>query len=357
MATLPIQQFTQNNISMLNEASSKDRTLINALEKKSSAMEVLGVFPSNNAKEYENYFLAGKPVAHLRMNDQGYRPSSVQVAKNKSGVYRFSSMFPVSYDDLETMDDKALQMVRDEFVVTMKDAMIDGLYYGARDTVTNQTGFKSLTELYSTITAQSDSNYFQYTASAGSSTPNANTSIWIIQPGEGNAHFFYDKTLKRKNAMGISEREVVDQRITDVNGHSHHGVEFQYDWDLGFNVGDARRCFRIANINVADLIAQSGTQNPQTSSTYVAQMIRRALAKMPGDSRKCVIFMNPLTAVQITLGMTAVTKSGDNNLNLYKQFSQGGIYGGWGLSGDFMFDNKTPVYIDEMIRLNEALIS
>lgn len=356
MALLPTQPFTQNNISTLNEAS-KARTLINALERKSSALEVLGAYPSNKGSEYENFYLAGKPVAHLRMNDQGYRPSSAQVAKNKSGVYRFSSMLPISYDDLETMEDKALQMVRDEFIVTMKDAMIDALYYGARDTVTNQTGFKSLSELYNTTTAQIDSNYFQYTASAGSTTQNVNTSIWIIQPGEGNAHFFYDKTLKRKNAMGISEREIRDVEIVDINGYTYNGVKFQYDWDLGFNVGDARRCFRIANINVPDLIARSGTQNPQSSGTYVSNMVRRALAKMPGDSGKCVIFMNPTVAAEMALNVPSTTKAGDNNLDLYKQFVKDGIYAGWALSGNFLFDNKTPVYVDEMIRLNEALIS
>ncbi len=362
MATLPQMPFTQNNIETINMASVDRNAIINTLSKKSNMLDYLGVFPSNDKSSYRNFFISGMPTVGLRADNQGYRDSSLTVATNFSSVVNFSSSYTQSKDDLRRATPESLMMIEENFLTKMKETIVDAVYYGANDSVTGLSGFESLTQKYSSGAASSNKATYQYILNAGSTTDNANTSIWVMDAGESKVHFFYDATDQGDMPMGIRSETITSIPITDQYGYTHYGNRYLWDWTLGFNVGDFRRCVRIANINVADLKSKSGTQNPgnsttPTSSTYVGDLILEALAMLPSGSQNAVIFMRPEVAARITTAQPNLLKSGDNFRNLYTQFADGGIYGGYALdlNANFSF-NGTRVYTDQMIRLNESLV-
>lgn len=362
MATFPNMPFTQNNMDMINKASVNRNAIINTLSKKSNMLDYLGVYPTNDNNVYRNYFLSGTPTASLRVDNQGYTDSSLSVATNFSGVYRFSSSYTQSDDDLRKATPQSLAMMEQEFLSKMKETIVDAVYYGSNDTTTGLSGFESLTQKYSSGSALSNKPTYQYVLNAGSTTDNANTSIWVMDAGESKVHFFYDSTDMGDMPMGIRS-DIKDVELTDAYGKKFYGKRYLWDWDLGFNVGDYRRCIRIANINVADLKARSGTQNPgtggsATSSTYVYDLIAEALAMLPNGSENAVIFMRPEIAARLTLSQKDMLKTGDNFGNLYGQFAKDGIYGGYALdlNPNFVYNGKTKVYTDQLIRLNESLV-
>ena len=87
----------------------------------------------------------------------------------------------------------------------------------------------------------------------------------------------------------------------DDNNNRFRAYADLYTWDNGLVVKDWRNVVRIANVKVADLIAQSGTQAP-SAATAIIKLMARAQDRLPNiSSVKDCFYVNRTVASHLRL--------------------------------------------------------
>lgn len=86
-----------------------------------------------------------------------------------------------------------------------------------------------------------------------------NTSIYLIGWSKRTVFGIYPKNSK----AGLTHRDLGEIDAYDANGHPYRAFADLFEWDCGLVVKDWRYVVRIANIDVSDLRADSGTMANQ----------------------------------------------------------------------------------------------
>jgi hypothetical protein len=98
-----------------------------------------------------------------------------------------------------------------------------------------------------------------------------------------------------------------EQTVYNADGTRMQALATRYQWKNGLVVKDWRYVVRIANIKVADLLAQTTTQTA-TASTNIIKLMARALYRVPNISMgKAAFYMN--RTIHSGLALAAMDKS------------------------------------------------
>jgi hypothetical protein len=98
-----------------------------------------------------------------------------------------------------------------------------------------------------------------------------------------------------------------EQTVYNADGTRMQALSTRYQWKNGLVVKDWRYVVRIANIDVSDLIGQTGTQL-STASTAIIKLMARALYRIPNMSMgRSAFYMN--RTVHSGLALAAMDKS------------------------------------------------
>jgi hypothetical protein len=95
--------------------------------------------------------------------------------------------------------------------------------------------------------------------------------------------------------------------VPDSNNNFFQALRSLYQWKNGVAVKDWRYVVRIANINVSDLTAQTGTQ-ASTAATQIINLMSRALDRVPNLSMGRACFYANRTLYSM-LRVAALNKS------------------------------------------------
>lgn len=235
------------------------------------------------------------------------------------------------------------------FVESMNQTFSKQIIYG--DTAANPDGVLGLTPRYNSLTAQSGANIID----AGG-TGSDNTSVWLVVFGENTVTGVYPKGSQ----AGLLQQDLGEIDAFDENGDRFRAYAELWKWKFGLHVKDWRYGVRIANIKMADLTAQSGTQ-AVTASTWLNKLMIKALARIPSMGMGTPVFMASRTVKEM-LSIGALDKS-QNALSFTDAVNQFGTVGagsvagqGTGINGGQLRFMGVPVLTVDQILSTEARV-
>jgi hypothetical protein len=182
------------------------------------------------------------------------------------------------------------------FVEAMNQTFAETLIYG--NTAVNPERFTGLAARYSSLSAGNGANIVD----AGG-TGSDNTSIWLVVWGENTITGIYPKGSHRRPGPPGPGR---DRRLRRVNNRYRALAEL-WKWKGGLTLRDWRYVVRIANINVSDLVGQTGTQ-ASTAATAIMKLMVKAMARIPFMGMGTPVFYAGRTVKEM-LAIAALDKS------------------------------------------------
>lgn len=198
----------------------------------------------------------------------------------------------------------------DAFLEAMNQAFCQTVFYG--DTTINPERFNGLAPRYSLLSAGNGTNIIDAGGAASD-----NTSVWLIVWGENTVTGIFPKGSK----AGISHEDlgVVDAFDDATPPARYRAYADHWVWKCGITVRDWRFAVRIANVKIADLIAQANTQ-AITAATWLPNLMIKAMARIPNMGKGAAAFYANRTVKEM-LSIMAMNKT-QNVLSVQEGFNQ-----------------------------------
>lgn len=227
------------------------------------------------------------------------------------------------------------------FLEAMNQAMISAILYN--DTAVNPERPMGLAPRYSSLSAANGRNILD----AGGTGSN-NTSIWLTVWGADTLHGIFPKGSK----AGLEHRDLGEIDAFDASNNRYRAFADVWKWKCGLSVRDWRYAARIANINVTDLVARTGTQ-AQTAATNIIYLMLDAMNVIPFMGKGKAVFYCS-RKVKSVLQKMAMDRS-QNALAITPAAGQFGAPGVASVQGDLTFFG-VPVRTVDAILETEARV-
>jgi hypothetical protein len=257
------------------------------------------VFKEGNLPTGERVVIrTGLPTVYWRALNQGIPNSKSTTAQVDEACGILEARSEID-KDLAMLNGNTSQFRLSEdqaFLEAMNQTQATTLFYGNPGTDPKQ--FLGLAPRYSSLSAANAQNIL----SAGGSGSD-NTSIFLVVWGDNTAYCPFPKGSK----AGLMHEDLGEQTVYNADGTRMQALATRYQWKNGLVVKDWRYVVRIANIDVSDLIGQTGTQL-STASTAIIKLMARALYRIPNMSMgRSAFYMN--RTVHSGLALAAMDKS------------------------------------------------
>lgn len=184
------------------------------------------------------------------------------------------------------------------FLEAMNQSMAQTLFYG--DTTVNPERFNGLSPRYSSLSAGNGGNIID---AGGTSTDNA--SMWLIVWGENTVTGIFPKGSK----AGITHEDLglIDAFDDSTPPARYRAYADHWIWKCGISLRDWRYAIRICNIDISDLVGQTGTQ-ALTAATWLPKLMIKAMARVPNMGMGSPVFYANRTVKEM-LSIMAMDKS------------------------------------------------
>lgn len=258
------------------------------------------VFKEGNLPTGERVVIrTGLPTVYWRALNQGIPSSKSTTAQVDEACGILEARSEVD-KDLAMLNGNTAQFRLSEdqaFLEAMNQTQATTLFYG--NPATDPKQFLGLASRYSDSSAANGQNIIK----AGGADATNNTSIYLVVWGDNTVYCPFPKGSK----AGLIHEDLGEQTVYNSDGTRLQALSTRYQWKNGLVVKDWRYVVRIANINVAHLVAQSDSQAP-TAATAIIKLMARALYRIPNMAmgRAC-FYMN--RTVHSGLSVAALDKS------------------------------------------------
>lgn len=170
------------------------------------------------------------------------------------------------------------------FLEAMNQTQATTLFYGNPGTDPKQ--FLGLAPRYSDIGSGSPNNSQNILDAGGTGTDN--TSIYLVVWGDQTVYCPFPKGSK----AGLIHEDLGEQTVYNSDGTRLQALATRYQWKNGLVVKDWRYVVRVANVDVSDLMGQTGTQ-ASSAATNIIKLMARALYRIPNLSMgRAAFYMN-----------------------------------------------------------------
>jgi len=237
----------------------------------------------------------GLPTVTARRLNEGVVPSKSTTAQIDEQCAMFEAISEVDADLVKLNGNDAGFRLSEAsaFIEAMNQTMAQTLFYGnAGITPEYFTGFAPR---YASLSGTNSQNILS-AGGAGSD----NTSIWLIAWGENTVSGIYPKGSK----AGLIHEDLGEQMIqTGVGIGTGRMKAFidRWQWKCGLAVRDWRYAVRIANIDVSNLVTESGAAD-------LIKLMIKAIHRLPDlSSGRPVFYCN--RTVREMLDIQALTKA------------------------------------------------
>jgi hypothetical protein len=181
------------------------------------------------------------------------------------------------------------------FLEAMNQTQASTMFYG--NPSTEPKSFLGLAGRYSSLSGGNLTNILD----AGGSGSD-NTSVFLVCWGDNTVYCPFPKGSK----AGLIHEDLGEQTVFNSDTRMQ-AYATRYQWKNGLVVKDWRYVVRICNIDVSDLIAQTGTQEA-ADSTNIIRMMARAVYRIPNMAMgRCAFYMN--RTVHSGLALAAMDKT------------------------------------------------
>jgi hypothetical protein len=267
----------------------------------SQSNEVLedAVFKEGNLPTGERVVVrTGLPAVYWRALNQGIPSSKSTTAQVDEAAGILEARSEVD-KDLAMLNGNTAQFRLSEdtaFLEAMNQTQATTLFYGNPGTDPKQ--FLGIAPRYSSLSATNAQNIL----SAGGSGSD-NTSVYLIVWGDQTCYCHFPKGSK----AGLIHEDLGEQTVYNSDGTRLQAYATRYQWKNGLVVKDWRYVVRICNIDVSDLIGQTGTQ-ASTAATNIVKLMARSLYRIPNMAMgRAAFYMN--RTVHSGLSIAALDKS------------------------------------------------
>ena len=240
----------------------------------------------------------GLPSVYWRALNQGVPSSKSTTAQVDEACGMLEARSEVD-KDLAMLNGNTAQFRLSEdvaFLEAMNQTQATTLFYG--NPATDPKQFLGLATRYSNSSAGNGQNVLK----AGGSGSD-NTSIYLVVWGNQTVYCPFPKG----SAAGLMHEDLGEQTVYNSDGTRLQAYATRYQWKNGLVVKDWRYVVRICNIDVSDLMTQSGTQEAG-DATAIIKLMSRALYRIPNMAMgRAAFYMN--RTVHSGLAIAALDKS------------------------------------------------
>lgn len=257
------------------------------------------VFKEGNLPTGERVVIrTGLPTVYWRALNQGIPSSKSTTAQVDEACGILEARSEVD-KDLAMLNGNTAQFRLSEdtaFLEAMNQTQATTLFYGNPGTDPKQ--FLGLAARYSSLSGGNAQNIL----SAGGSGSD-NTSVYLVVWGDQTVYCPFPKGSK----AGLVHEDLGEQTVYNSDGTRLQALATRYQWKNGLVVKDWRYVVRICNIDVSDLIGQTGTQ-AASAATNIVKLMARSLYRIPNMAMgKAAFYMN--RTVHSGLSIAALDKS------------------------------------------------
>jgi hypothetical protein len=207
--------------------------------------------------------------------------STLQQVKDTTGFLETMSGIDVRLLKLAKDKAKARLTSAMPYLEAMSQEMATGLFY--HSTRATPEKFRGLADRYSAYGTRASTDASRQVIDGGGSG-NANTSIWFVTWGDHATTLLYPEGTQ----AGVQHEDKGEQRVLDASGNPYFVKESLWTWHMGVAVTDWRYNARIANIDVAAMLAGSTDIYDLMTTAYYRLHSRRRDAK----SSRIAIYAN-----------------------------------------------------------------
>lgn len=251
----------------------------------------------------------GLPTAVWRQMYQGVPPSKSVRAKVEDACGMLETRSEVDKDIAELNGNTSAFRLSEAqaFVEAMNQTMADTLIYG--NTVANPERFTGLAPRYSAISGAANAQNIIDCGGTGSD----NTSIWLVVWGQNTITGIYPKGSK----AGLQHEDLGLIDAFDGNNQRFRAYADWWQWKCGVHLKDWRYVVRAANIDVSNLVSETGAAD-------LTKIMIRMMARIPFPGMGTPVFYANRTVKEM-LSIQALNKS-QNALSIQEAVRQfGGV--------------------------------
>jgi hypothetical protein len=230
----------------------------------------------------------------------------------------------------------------DAFLEAMNQAMITAILYN--DTAVNPERPMGLAPRYSLLSANNGRNILD----AGGSGSD-NTSVWLACWGEQTVHGIFPNGSE----AGITHQDLGEIDAFDASNNRYRALADLWKWKCGLVLRDWRYVVRIANIDISDLVAQTGTQ-ASTAATNLINMMLLAMNTIPFMGKGKPVFYAS-RKVKAWLMIAAMNKS-QNALSIVQGATQFGGGSVAGVDADLRFFGVPVRTVDALVETEARVV-
>lgn len=255
----------------------------------------------------------GLPSVYWRLLNAGVPSSKSTTAQVDESVGMLEAYSTVDKALAELNGNEAqFRLSEDQaFLEAMNQQQSQTMFYG--NVATNPAQYTGLSTRYGAISGAGNA---QNILDAGGTSTN-NASIWLVLWGENTVFCTFPKGSR---AGLVFEDVTTNAPVLDSNGNRYQALQTHYEWKNGMVVKDWRYAVRIANINTANLVAQSAAAD-------IVALMSRSLDRIPNwGMGRGAFYMN--RTIYSMLRVQALNKS-NNALSIEKGLSQFGTPMNW----------------------------
>jgi hypothetical protein len=220
----------------------------------------------------------GLPTAYWRSINQGVPTSKSTTAQVDESIGMLEAYAKVDKDlALLNGNTAAFRLSEDSaFLEAMNQKQAETLFYG--NPANDPSQYLGLAARYGAIAGAGNS---QNIIDAGGTGTN-NASIWLTAWGENSVFC----TFPKGSQAGLIHTDQGELVVYDASSNPYQALQTHYQWKNGLVVKDWRYVVRIANINVANLVAE-------TAAADIVKLMSRALDRIPNMANgKPAFYMN-----------------------------------------------------------------
>jgi hypothetical protein len=278
----------------------------------------------------------GLPVSVWRSFYQGVPPSKSDRAQVTDSCGMLEARSEVDQDEANLNANASAFRLSEAkaFVESINQTMADSVIYG--NASVNPERFNGLAPRFSTISGATNAQNIIDAGGTGSD----NTSIWLVVWGKETVHGIYPKGSK----AGLTHEDLGVIDAFDGNNNRFRAYADRWSWKCGMHVKDWRYVVRIANVDVSNLVADSGAAD-------LTKLMVRALARIPFPGMGNAVFYANRTVKEM-LSIQALGKSA-NALSITEALRQ---FGGVDVAMQELKFLGTPIRTVDRILTTEARV-
>ena len=298
MATLATSNLTLADWAKRTDPDGRIPIIAELLSQSNEVLEDC-VFKEGNLPTGERVVVrTGLPAVYWRALNQGIPSSKSTTAQVDEAAGILEARSEVD-KDLAMLNGNTAQFRLSEdsaFLEAMNQTQATTLFYGNPGTDPKQ--YLGMAPRYSSLSATNAQNIL----SAGGSGSD-NTSVFLVVWGDNTVYCHFPKGSK----AGLIHEDLGEQTVYNSDGTRLQAYATRYQWKNGLVVKDWRYVVRICNIDVSDLIGQTGTQ-AASAATNIVKLMARSLYRIPNMAMgRAAFYMN--RTVHSGLSIAALDKS------------------------------------------------